>query len=50
MINEHHVDLALPRNLDQVDIVDVPELIAKPLDVATDTRACTRQLAGGGGC
>ena len=34
------MDVEYPCNLDQNDIVDVPELIPKPPDVATETRMC----------
>ena len=43
---EHHMDVEYPCNLDQSDLIDVPELIPKPMDVATDNRTCCALLWG----
>lgn len=34
------MDVEYPCNLDQSDVIDVPELVPKSIDVATDTRMC----------
>lgn len=33
-----HSDVALPMNLDQVDVVDIPDLAGKPVEEPTDSR------------
>ncbi|KAI0265106.1 fungal-specific transcription factor domain-containing protein [Gloeopeniophorella convolvens] len=37
IIFEQHTDVALPMNLDQVDVVDTPGLTGKPVEEATDS-------------
>ncbi|KAI0068879.1 hypothetical protein BV25DRAFT_1986436 [Artomyces pyxidatus] len=37
LIMEHHTDVQLPMNLDQVDVLDLPELVGKPLEEPTDS-------------
>lgn len=37
IISEQHSDVALPMNLDQVDVADVPELTGKPVEEPTDS-------------
>ncbi|KAI0306905.1 fungal-specific transcription factor domain-containing protein [Multifurca ochricompacta] len=37
IISEQHVDVALPMNLDQADVVDIPDLAGKTLEEPTDS-------------
>ncbi|KAI0248675.1 fungal-specific transcription factor domain-containing protein [Lactifluus subvellereus] len=36
-ISEQHVDVALPMNLDQTDVIDTPNLTGKPVEEPTDS-------------
>ncbi|KAH9071641.1 fungal-specific transcription factor domain-containing protein [Lactarius deliciosus] len=38
IISEQHTDVALPMNLDQVDVIDTPDLTGKPVEEPTDSR------------
>ncbi|KAI9447753.1 fungal-specific transcription factor domain-containing protein [Lactarius indigo] len=37
IISEQHTDVAFPMNLDQVDVVDAPDLTGKPVEEPTDS-------------
>ncbi|KAH9062232.1 fungal-specific transcription factor domain-containing protein [Lactarius vividus] len=37
IISEQHTDVALPMNLDQVDVIDTPDLTGKPVEEPTDS-------------
>ncbi|KAH9173397.1 fungal-specific transcription factor domain-containing protein [Lactarius sanguifluus] len=37
IIFEQHTDVALPMNLDQVDVIDTPDLTGKPVEEPTDS-------------
>jgi len=36
IISEQHTDVALPLNLDEADVIDIPELTGKPMDEPTE--------------
>ena len=38
IILSQHVDVALPMNLDEADIIDTPNLIGKPVEEPTEYR------------